>query len=105
MVGDLFEVRGVDVFAQKRNGELHRYKRVLMLATGFTDPAIADEQRAPHLVRGHVLGDTRDVRTTRRLANSAAKFSQADIGHPARDRKSTRLNSSHSCASRMPSSA
>src|SRR3546814_6082647 len=69
MVGDLFEVRGVDVFAQKRNGELHRYKRVLMLATGFTDPAIADEQRAPHLVRGHVLGDTRDVRTTRRLAN------------------------------------
>src|SRR3546814_15419521 len=82
MVGDLFEVRGVDVFAQKRNGELHRYKRVLMLATGFTDPAIADEQRAPHLVRGHVLGDTRDVRTTRRLANPAAKFSQADIGHP-----------------------
>src|SRR3546814_9091894 len=86
MVGDLFEVRGVDVFAQKRNGELHRYKRVLMLATGFTDPAIADEQRAPHLVRGHVLGDTRAVRTTRRLANSAAKFSQADIGHPTRER-------------------
>src|SRR3546814_10410233 len=29
----------------------------------------------------------------------------AIVGVPARDRKSTRLDSSHSCASRMPSSA
>src|SRR3546814_2571206 len=30
---------------------------------------------------------------------------RAHIGHGCKDRKSTRLNSSHSCASRMPSSA
>src|SRR3546814_16595998 len=53
---------------------------------------------APRGCRMLVLSPTREL---------AAQIAQScrDYGRFTKDRKSTRLNSSHSCASRMPSSA
>src|SRR3546814_6840663 len=40
-----------------------------------------------------------------KLGVGGVRIVQHLVGEPALDRKSTRLNSSHSCASRMPTSA
>ena len=48
-----------------------------------------------------------EIRTTQVFSfpHLMQKFNQCTQSHPAPDRKSTRLNSSHSGESRMPSSA
>src|SRR3546814_12175652 len=60
------------------------------------------------VLRTQVDGKRRDrgLGSTAKLSLAQARAKAVDLRtRMARDRKSTRLNSSHSCASRMPSSA
>src|SRR3546814_9210078 len=66
---------------------------------GLTDP------KRLKLV-GFVSADGKAIRAGAHLvAANDASTPPKSLGHITSDRKSTRLNSSHSCASRMPSSA
>ena len=65
-------------------------------APSYTD-SVNDDMRVSG---GHVLG-----RWTRMFSDTASLKVQAFFDHTERDRKSTRLNSSHIQKSRMPSSA
>ena len=77
--------------------------------------AVASEQSRPLASRAKLLGDMADA--AKRFGDDAprparwvgyrvwAERVELWVGQPARDRKSTRLNSSHGTLSRMPSSA
>src|SRR3546814_6870680 len=60
--------------------------------------------RAPGRFETDVVDDVAAIAGQRDAAH-IFQIGRARLGELARDRKSTRLNSSHQCASRMPSSA
>ena len=76
-------------------GTSRRLCRRAAQATGYTAPHFADDQRSSISPVGNTPGVSQ--RPTARVRQAKRTFLQ--------DRKSTRLNSSHSRASRMPSSA
>src|SRR3546814_3967376 len=60
---------------------------------------------SPHTASASPAGIDNNPQVLLRLRGSGATTGDYCYGHSVVDRKSTRLNSSHSCASRMPSSA
>ena len=76
-------------------------KVVLIGASGFVGSAILNEA----LNRGfHVTAVVRHPEKIK-IENENLEVKRADVSSLDEDRKSTRLNSSHSSQSRMPSSA
>src|SRR3546814_20971115 len=76
--------------------------------TLFRSPPVAQEPRHRHarLQRRELGSDVDEAAHHRELARSAVEgVAQVRVAAGAQDRKSTRLNSSHYCAPRMPSSA
>src|SRR3546814_3488973 len=69
---------------------------------GFASAVFGQQPHEVDRVLSRLIQDNYDVAEARRGETSP----EPDLpGTWTRDRKSTRLNSSHSCASRMPSSA
>ena len=78
-------MRIYDLIAKKRDGGTHSREELEAIVNGFVSGEVADYQMAAWMMAVYLRGMT-DEET-------------------AEDRKSTRLNSSHNVASRMPSSA
>src|SRR3546814_1009661 len=80
----------------------HLGDQVLLAAEVVVDRGDVDVGAAGHLAQG---GAAEAVLGEQLLGGAEDAVLGRELGVGHRDRKSTRLNSSHSCASRMPSSA
>src|SRR3546814_1715443 len=101
---DLVEGRQVDVVGRQRVEQELRQRRGLLQARVQARCAFAAHQG----VRVLALGQEQEERlaaATRAMESVLPRMRESTDSIARVDRKSTRLNSSHQCASRMPSSA